>query len=169
MPIAVVCQSCSLRTNVPDAAAGKKVKCPKCSTWIRVPAPTTATPAAPPVPEPLPIPVSRPPMDLEDDNGLGDMDDDDRPSRGRPNRKTAKPPSDREVVVGIIKVVVWGCCILWTGLWSLLFVAGLSKADNAIQEASLGAVLCFPVIAGYVVCRAVDSGLAVFGGRRDKS
>lgn len=93
MPIAIVCPSCSMRASVPDAAAGKNVKCPKCSKLIRVSATTIATPAAPPVPEPLPIPVPPPPMDLEDDN---------RPLRKR--RSKGDEPSDVEVDVTGVEV-----------------------------------------------------------------
>ncbi len=38
MPIPVVCASCQTRLNAPDAAAGKKVKCPKCQAVMAVPA-----------------------------------------------------------------------------------------------------------------------------------
>jgi hypothetical protein len=37
MPIAVTCPGCSARMKAPDAAAGKKVKCPKCQGAITVP------------------------------------------------------------------------------------------------------------------------------------
>lgn len=39
MPIPVACPGCAVRLNAPDAAAGKRVKCPKCQTPISVPAP----------------------------------------------------------------------------------------------------------------------------------
>lgn len=38
MPIAVQCPECNARLNAPDTAAGKKVKCPKCSTALVIPA-----------------------------------------------------------------------------------------------------------------------------------
>jgi WD40 repeat protein len=37
MPIAVTCPGCSAKMKAPDAAAGKKVKCPKCQGVITVP------------------------------------------------------------------------------------------------------------------------------------
>jgi TM2 domain-containing membrane protein YozV len=37
MPI-VVCPSCSASLTAPDSAAGKRVKCPKCTSTIEVPA-----------------------------------------------------------------------------------------------------------------------------------
>jgi hypothetical protein len=42
MSIVVTCPSCSVSLKAPDAAAGKRVKCPKCTSTIEVPA------AAPP-------------------------------------------------------------------------------------------------------------------------
>ncbi len=44
MSIVVTCPSCSANIKAPDAAAGKRVKCPKCTSTIEVPA------AAPPPP-----------------------------------------------------------------------------------------------------------------------
>ncbi len=38
MPIIVQCPGCSSRLNVPDSAAGKRVKCPKCAQTLLVPA-----------------------------------------------------------------------------------------------------------------------------------
>ncbi len=42
MPIVVTCPSCSATLKAPDNAAGRKLKCPKCTSVIEVPA------AAPP-------------------------------------------------------------------------------------------------------------------------
>jgi len=38
MPIVVTCPGCSATLKAPDTAAGKKVKCPKCTSAIPVPA-----------------------------------------------------------------------------------------------------------------------------------
>ena len=38
MPIEISCNSCSKRLRVPENAAGKRVKCPKCQTILSVPA-----------------------------------------------------------------------------------------------------------------------------------
>src|SRR5581483_5741728 len=38
MPIVITCPSCSTTLKAPDTAAGKKVKCPKCTSAISVPA-----------------------------------------------------------------------------------------------------------------------------------
>ena len=37
MPIVVPCPTCNSRLNAPDAAAGRKVKCPKCQTFFQIP------------------------------------------------------------------------------------------------------------------------------------
>ena len=39
MPIQVTCPSCKSKFNAPDAAAGKKTKCPKCAGIIAIPEP----------------------------------------------------------------------------------------------------------------------------------
>lgn len=49
MPVEVSCSSCSGRFRVPDTAAGKKIKCPKCQSVIAVPA-ASGAPAAPSAP-----------------------------------------------------------------------------------------------------------------------
>lgn len=42
MPVEVSCTACQGRFRVPDAAAGKRIKCPKCKSPIDVPAATAA-------------------------------------------------------------------------------------------------------------------------------
>ncbi len=37
MPIAIRCTGCKQRLRVPDKAAGRRVKCPKCQTVLRIP------------------------------------------------------------------------------------------------------------------------------------
>ncbi len=60
MPIPVTCPNCGTRLNAPDAAAGKKVKCPRCAAPFPVPNPgeepmmVTAAPAARPAAPPPP-------------------------------------------------------------------------------------------------------------------
>jgi hypothetical protein len=39
VPIAVTCPTCHARTKAPDAAAGRKAKCPKCGSTVPVPVP----------------------------------------------------------------------------------------------------------------------------------
>lgn len=61
MPIEVVCP-CGARLRVPDTAAGKLVRCPKCSEAVPVPA---AEPVAP-APEPVPLPPKPEPPPVEE-------------------------------------------------------------------------------------------------------
>jgi DNA-directed RNA polymerase subunit RPC12/RpoP len=76
MPIPVTCDGCGARFKAPDAAAGKKGKCPKCGGRIIVPAPAPAAVEAapmdddmydlaggdaPPMPAPSPLPPTPPP------------------------------------------------------------------------------------------------------------
>jgi hypothetical protein len=56
MPITVSCPSCNTTLKAPDAAAGRKVKCPKCATPFDVPATAAVTAPAPPRPPAAPPP-----------------------------------------------------------------------------------------------------------------
>ena len=38
MPIAITCESCGSHAQAPEAAAGRKLPCPKCRSPITVPA-----------------------------------------------------------------------------------------------------------------------------------
>ncbi len=69
MPIEVKCPSCQRKFRVPDKAAGKRIKCPKCTGAISVPAgqapaasggaPASTAPAVAPAPS-TPAPKSTP-------------------------------------------------------------------------------------------------------------
>ena len=105
MPIPVVCGNCQTRLNAPDAAAGKKVKCPKCQTVMPVPGETADDAPPPPPPasdksfdfgaaissgsEPKPR-GDRPRRD--DDRPRRRDEDDDRPRTRRPRDEE---PDDR--------------------------------------------------------------------------
>jgi predicted Zn finger-like uncharacterized protein len=70
MPLTVACPGCKTRLQVPDNAAGKAVKCPKCAQVLKIgapaaPAPTPAAAPAAPAPAPAaaraaPAPKARP-------------------------------------------------------------------------------------------------------------
>jgi DNA-directed RNA polymerase subunit M/transcription elongation factor TFIIS len=51
MPLRIACESCGSRLNVPDALAGRKVKCPKCGGSVRA-VNTAVTPASSSQPQP---------------------------------------------------------------------------------------------------------------------
>jgi hypothetical protein len=59
MPIEIACPGCGKQLKAPDAAAGKRVKCPQCATVVPVPAP----------PPPI-VPQAPPPM-----SGVSDLID----------------------------------------------------------------------------------------------
>ena len=105
MPIPVTCSSCPAKMNAPDAAAGKKVKCPKCQQIITVPAPAAApgfevvedepAPKKPTVSVPA-KPKSKAVVEIDDEEdedekprkkksakAVVDDDDDDRPRKKR--------------------------------------------------------------------------------------
>jgi hypothetical protein len=83
MPILVACPGCSTKLNAPDAAAGKRVKCPKpqCGMIVPVPAPVTEAPAFEVVEDepaaPPPKPKTKPLI------AAVEADDDDRPRSRR--------------------------------------------------------------------------------------
>src|SRR5262245_29926852 len=43
MPVDVTCSSCQRKMRVPDTAAGKRIKCPKCQGVIDVPGTSTSS------------------------------------------------------------------------------------------------------------------------------
>ncbi|HTN74586.1 MAG TPA: NINE protein [Pirellulaceae bacterium] len=55
MPIDVYCEPCQKKLRVPDTAAGKRIKCPKCQGVISVPALESSSPA-PVAPASIPTP-----------------------------------------------------------------------------------------------------------------
>ncbi len=82
MPIPVVCGNCQTRLNAPDAAAGKKVKCPKCQTVMAVPGA-----AAPPPP------AADTPFDFNDDPQPRRTGGESPPARPAPESPPPPPPA----------------------------------------------------------------------------
>jgi hypothetical protein len=109
MPIRLSCPACDKPMQAPDAAAGKRVKCPNCQAVVAVPAasaapvapaaalpppvpPRAAAPAAPPAP--APAPAGDNPFGFDDDApakvakrparaARGEEDETPRKKRGR--------------------------------------------------------------------------------------
>jgi hypothetical protein len=86
VPIPLTCPGCSARISAPDTAAGKAVKCPKCQTTIKVPAPAASAfevvedkpaPRKPPAPAKSAPAPAQAPFDLDDD-------EDERPRKKKP-------------------------------------------------------------------------------------
>lgn len=69
MPIAVAC-SCGVKLKAPDAAAGKRVKCPKCGNPVSVPVPAPADDfeMVDDDPPPAPAPARKKPKLVDDDD-----------------------------------------------------------------------------------------------------
>lgn len=62
MPIEVYCDSCQKKLRVPDTAAGKRIKCPKCQGVLSVPAAESPAPAhqsSPAIPTPAKMAASK--------------------------------------------------------------------------------------------------------------
>jgi hypothetical protein len=151
MPIEVQC-SCGTTLRAPDAAAGKKIKCPKCEAIVPVPAaadPAAGMRAAPPSlpPEPAPPMASAAPAPPRRRDDIEEEDDrrprrrfeeeDDRPRRREPRREAASQEGDMGGVVPLI-----------LGIMSIIFSA------MAIPLAFMG---CCPPIA------IIAAGLAGLG------
>ncbi len=101
----VTCPNCQKVIQVPEAAAGKRIKCKACDEVFAVPAapkdkptvakpvakPTVAKPAAKPAPPPPPPPPeANAPIPVQDD----DDDDDDSPGAKTKNYGVTKDPDE---------------------------------------------------------------------------
>jgi hypothetical protein len=153
MPILVACPGCSTKLNAPDAAAGKRVKCPKpqCGMIVPVPAPAAADPGfevvedepAPPPPKPKTKPLIAV-VEADDDDRprsrrrRDENEEDDRPRKrrgddyddygdDRPRRKKRKKTG---MGTGAIVGIVLGGIVLLAGLGYGIYalVGGGSKA-----------------------------------------
>lgn len=83
MPITVSCSECGTTLKAPDNAAGRKVKCPKCSAVIAVPAEAAEQISSEPPARTRPAPPPPARSSRDDDRGprRSDRDDDDRGPR----------------------------------------------------------------------------------------
>src|SRR5258706_5470591 len=61
----IQCTNCASKIRVPDSAAGKKGKCPKCSTVLVIPAAGLSLPDAPPS-APAPAEPDLPEVDVKE-------------------------------------------------------------------------------------------------------
>jgi hypothetical protein len=132
MPITVLCPSCSAKLNAPDAAAGKKVKCPRCQSLMVVPQPAAEPLDFEVVEEESPRPsapaaAAQPKRPTRVKADVYVDDDDERPRKrsrvaeddsddeddDRPRKKKKKPAADntmliRNIVGGVVLVVLLG-------------------------------------------------------------
>jgi hypothetical protein len=163
MPIAVNCPGCSSRLTVPDTAAGKKARCPKCQTQLVIPAapapaaaerspfdfnspaaPAAKKPAAKPLPPP-PAPAPEP-LSLDDDEpappprtparGTGRkpvLDLDDEPDDRPARRRYGHKPAGPPV--GLILGIVGGVVLLIGGAIGAYFALEDDKKDTGTADA----------------------------------
>ncbi len=110
MPISIVCTGCDKKLKVPDAAAGKKIRCPVCKTVLEVPPPEEELEKpdedlVEPDEEVEETGVSekptssrrkKPHRDVDDDEGYGldDREEDDEPVRRKKKKKKRRFDED---------------------------------------------------------------------------
>lgn len=132
MPIPVECPGCHTQLTVPDAVAGKSIKCSKCQTVVAVPEPLSLDddePAeAPPAKKSAAVrkPFARKRRDDDDDDDL----DRGRPLSFREKRAAAAggpPVAVVFVVAGLIGLGIVGG-VLYTGY--ALFFSGKETASG---------------------------------------
>lgn len=165
MPIQVLCTGCSVKLAVPDSAAGKHVRCPKCRAVLAVPAPEPEGPKFEVVePERPAAPVRKraqnddgdddAPMSLEREEEkterpkprkrprYDDDDDDEEPRRKTPRRSLKRPRRRRGgsnplAALGSVGTLV----AVVGGVWLLGLLLGLV----------VPAAFLLPVVIGYLV------------------
>lgn len=64
----------------------------------------------------------------------------------------------------VLRVILWAVCLAGIAFMYLTFSALHQQVNGAVQEASLGAVFCFWLMAGFFAVYAIDRLLS--GGRR---
>jgi hypothetical protein len=101
MPIPVVCQSCGVKLNAPDSAAGKRTKCPKCQAIMTIPSLPKPEPepeadqlafTAPAKPTP-PAPKAKPKPPVKNDYEEPEMV---RPKKAPPKKAVARDEDEEE-------------------------------------------------------------------------
>ena len=167
MPISINCGKCSAKINAPDAAAGKRVKCPKCASPILVPAAddfeiVDDEPRRPVMSAKKPVAaevdddeeeVVRPkkksrPRDEDDD------EDDERPRKKNAVVKKKGIPVWIFAVAGVGIFAVIGIVVLFFVLWA--------KPGGGIAGGGPGGLLGASTPAGYTAVRETEGGFAVF-------
>lgn len=149
MAIDLSCSGCSTRLTVPDSAAGKAAKCPRCGAIVPVPGVVEATLVShPPEPEPQPTRgKDEPPRKRHGRNDDADDGDDDRPRtrrrddaddearpRKRPKRVGSGGPS-----IGLIFGVLAGLLVLGAaGVGVYFIVAKKSTSTKETADAAKG-------------------------------
>ena len=173
MPISIVCGNCSAKMKAPDTAAGKRVKCPKCSTPILVPVAEDDFEIVDDEPR-KPLKSAVKPVAVDDDDEVDDRpekksrrrdhdDDDDDDEEERPRKKknaTAKKkgvPVWAFAIAGVAFVAVIGVVA------ALVLIGGKPESPGTPGAlAGPGGTLGPSTPAGYTAVRETDGGFAVF-------
>ncbi len=120
MPLVVPCTACPAKLRVPESAAGKQIRCPKCEAVVDVPVPGAAEEV--PVVDAKVAPVRPKPVVADDDDEEVDTEDarprrkkrdraaeDEPPPRRRKKRKAANRGSGGGVVLTVIVGLLLVC------------------------------------------------------------
>lgn len=138
----IACPRCATRVAV---VPGEQPVCSGCGTRFKVSGAANiaqAIPIPPPTP-PLPLPILV-------------------PTQTTPAAATRNGPAsaDRNPErTSVVARVAWGVFICFVGFCVVDYIAKQQSHRDitAIQQAAIGVDSCLWVIAGYVVCRAIDS------------
>jgi hypothetical protein len=130
--ITFTCPHCQAALSAADRQRGQAARCRHCHGTLQVPGTTTVEPS----------------------------DRDDRPRRRYPPEAELEPAERPvrafDVFAGVVGIITWVGCLLWTLLWLVILWGALSRATGAPQEAAAGAIAAAHLIAGYVVARCVQ-------------
>ncbi len=154
----ITCSNCESKIRVPDSAAGKKGKCPKCGIVIAIPAaeaplevPVEAAPpetvAEEPAGSPFDFSESAPPpkqagpkVEIEDDEvieepaDVEEAEEEDRPKRKKKLAKEQTGLSLTSMILGIVSLL---CSCISLGTWCVAPIPFLC-AIGAIVTGFLG-------------------------------
>lgn len=168
MPIEFPCQQCGQTLRVPDDAAGKMARCPKCSYVSRAP----GAPAAPATPGTPPFSTSPPPSDPYATGGTATGPSAaDNPFAGGANpfrdQPVTTPPGavnpyqaptmsgvpgeyTQQVIRNKVRgpaiglIVVGALNLLWLALFAVVFAIGV--AEGEMDDDMLGLVILIPIL-----------------------
>ncbi len=131
MPIKITCKACNAVLRAPDTAAGKKIKCPKCSAAIAVPAAAAEVEAH--------AANSTPSHRQRENDTPGASNGEDRARRRRRSKASAR--STNRLLLGL-GVGVFALLLLGVGGFIVL---RMSESEPAVADAGKKAKPATPV------------------------
>ncbi len=171
MAIPIQCAKCSAKMSAPDAAAGKRVKCPKCAAVIAVPVAEDDFEIVEDEPRPpvkAAVAKKPAPVVIVDE----DEEEDERPakkSRRRDEDDEDERPRKKKVAAKKKGVPIWIFAVGGVGMLAVIGIAigavvmlsgGKPGAPGALGGP--GGALGPSTPAGYTAVRETDGGFAVF-------